>query len=237
MARSVVLLSGGLDSTVNLARAVTETEVAMVFYFDYGHKAAQREIAAFRKICSHYKVKSRVLSLPWLETITHSAVVDKRKKIPIPENIEEIDQPQPDSPFSKFTELTWVPNRLALFLNIAATYADALECDYIILGLNNTRGNTNPEHSMPFYTALNQLLEHSTFNVPQVVSYTGPMTKSQIFAHGLEIGAPLELIWDCLDGAPKMCGKCESCLRLKRAAQESEHPDFFVEKRTMRAEV
>ncbi len=234
MARSVILLSGGLDSTVNLARAVSETEVAMVFYFDYGNKSAQREISSFRKISSHFKVKSRVISLPWLETITHSAIVDTRKNLPTPKSFDKIDKPEPESLFSKYTEQIWVPNRLALFLNISASFADSLECDYIILGLNNTRGSTNPEHSLPFYTALNQLMESSTMNVPQVVSYTGPMTKTQIVAHGREINAPLELIWDCYDGDPKMCGKCESCLRLIRALRESGNEAWFLKFRTLR---
>ena len=34
MARSVILLSGGLDSTVNLGRAINETEVVLVFWLD-----------------------------------------------------------------------------------------------------------------------------------------------------------------------------------------------------------
>ena len=204
MARSVVLLSGGLDSTVNLARASSETEVALVLYFDYGHKAAQREIAAFRKIISHYKVKSRVISLPWLETITHSAICNQRKQILEPPSYSAIDVADENNRFSRYTTNTWVPNRLGLMLNIAAAYADSLECDYIILGLNNTRGMTNPEHSLPFYTSLNNLLENSTLNIPQVVSYTGPLTKAQIFAHGMELNAPLSLVWDCLKGDAKI---------------------------------
>ena len=234
MARSVVLLSGGLDSTVNLTKAVSETEVALVLYFDYGHKSAQKEITAFRKITSHHKVKSRVISLPWLETITHSAMVDPRKAIPTPNNIDEIDKPMYDSVFSRWSEEVWVPNRLGIMLNIAAAYADSFESDYIILGLNNTRGSTNPEHSQPFYSSLNQFLENSTLTVPQVVSYTGPMTKAQILAHGLEIKAPLELIWDCYNGDAKMCGSCESCLRLLRAVNESNNQAWFDNLRKMK---
>ena len=228
MARSVVLLSGGLDSTVNLARASSETEVALVLYFDYGHKAAQREIAAFRKIISHYKVKSRVISLSWLETITHSSICNTRKQVPLPDSYASIDIADKDNRFSSYTIDTWVPNRLALMLNIAASYADSLECDYIILGLNNTHGVTNPEHSLPFYTAMNNLLENSTLNIPQVVSYTGPMTKTQIFEHGMELKAPLELVWDCLNGEPKMCGKCESCMRFVRAVVDSGNEKWFT---------
>ncbi|MCD4657265.1 MAG: 7-cyano-7-deazaguanine synthase [Planctomycetes bacterium] len=227
MARSVVLLSGGLDSTVNLARASSETEVALVLYFDFGHKAAQREITAFRKIISHYKVKSRVISLPWLETITHTALCNPRKQIPKPTTYDSIDVADEENRFSKYTIDTWVPNRLALMLNIAASFADSLECDYIILGLNNTRGVTNPEHSLPFYTALNNLLENSTLNVPQVVSYTGPMTKTQIFEHGMELDAPLKLIWDCLMGESRMCGTCESCMRFLHAVKDSGHSKWF----------
>ncbi|MGE3855128.1 MAG: 7-cyano-7-deazaguanine synthase, partial [Planctomycetota bacterium] len=93
MARSIVLLSGGLDSTVNLTRAVSETEVVTVLYFDFGQKAAKRELAAVRKIVAKFGVKSRVISLPWLETITRTGLVDMSAPIPEVENFDELDIP------------------------------------------------------------------------------------------------------------------------------------------------
>ena len=234
MARSIVLLSGGLDSTVNLTRAVAETEVVTVLYFDFGQKAAKRELAAVRKIVAKFGVKSRVISLPWLETITRTSLVEMSAQIPDVEHFDELDIPEPDSFVSAFSRSTWVPNRLGLFVSIAGCFAEAAECEYIVLGLNNTRGATSPDHSAPFYQAINEGLQHSTLTGPQVVSYTGHMTKTQIVAHGREIGAPLDLLWDCYKGDAKMCGKCESCMRIVQAMDESGNTNWWNDLRLMR---
>lgn len=234
MARSIVLLSGGLDSTVNLTRAVQESEVMTVLYFDYGQKGARRELASVRRIVAKFGVKSRVISLPWLETITNSALVEVSQEIPDPPSFEVLDTPEADSFVSSWARATWVPNRLGLFLSIGASFAEAYDCEYIVLGLNNTRGQSSPDHAAPFYNALNEFLQHSTLTGPQVVSYTGHMSKTQIVAHGREIGAPLEMIWDCYRGDAKMCGRCESCLRLIRAMDDSGNQQWFNQLHVMR---
>ena len=48
---AVVLLSGGLDSAVNLKQALDETGVALALTFDYGQRAAAREAAAAALMC------------------------------------------------------------------------------------------------------------------------------------------------------------------------------------------
>ncbi|MDZ4663116.1 MAG: 7-cyano-7-deazaguanine synthase, partial [Pseudomonadota bacterium] len=47
----VVLLSGGLDSTVNLFEARQEFQIELALTFDYGQRAAKKEIEFSRKIC------------------------------------------------------------------------------------------------------------------------------------------------------------------------------------------
>lgn len=235
MARSIVLLSGGLDSTVNLARAVAETEVHTVLYFDFGHKAAQRELRAARNIVAKFgNVKLRTISLSWLETITASAMVDSKKRIPQVPGFEALDVPENGNDVSEYARMVWVPNRLGLFVNIGACFAEAEDCDYIVMGLNNTRGVTSPDHTASFFQAANEALQNSTLTAPQVVSYTGAMSKAEIVGHGHEIGAPLESIWDCYGGDAKMCGRCESCMRLIQAMEQSQQAEWWWNLRTMR---
>ncbi len=43
------------------------------------------------------------------------------------------------------------------------------------------------------------------------------MTKVEIVREGLRLGIPWGDLWSCYRGGESMCGRCESCLRLKRA--------------------
>ncbi|MHC4778390.1 MAG: 7-cyano-7-deazaguanine synthase, partial [Planctomycetota bacterium] len=64
MTRTIVLLSGGLDSAVNLKRAFDETELLLALTFDYGQKAARPELSAAASMCKLLGIDHRVVELP-----------------------------------------------------------------------------------------------------------------------------------------------------------------------------
>ena len=78
---AVVLLSGGLDSAVNLKRALDETGVAVALTFDYGQRAARKEAAAAALMCRELGVAHRLIELPWLAEICGTALVSEDKAI------------------------------------------------------------------------------------------------------------------------------------------------------------
>ena len=126
MSKSIILMSGGLDSVVTLAysNAHTDYNVELALTFDYGQKSVDAEIEASRKICEYYNIKHEVINLDWLKTITKSSLVSNREV--------------PDKNFetAESASSVWVPNRNALFLNIAACYCDSFGYDYILYGAN-----------------------------------------------------------------------------------------------------
>ena len=64
--RSLVLLSGGLDSAANLAFCREYDDPVLAVTVRYGQKAQDREVSAASKISEVYQVEHRVLDLPWL---------------------------------------------------------------------------------------------------------------------------------------------------------------------------
>jgi 7-cyano-7-deazaguanine synthase len=56
-------------------------------------------------------------------------------------------------------------------------------------------------------------------NQVKTVSYTQRLNKTDIVNLGLRLAVPLQYLWSCYRGGGKMCGRCESCQRLRRAAQ------------------
>ncbi len=177
MNKGLVLLSGGLDSTVALGLS---KNVKLALTFDYGQKARVRELEAAAKIAAHFGVEHKIVTLTWLAEITDPARV-------------------------------WVPNRNGLFLNIAASFADAQGFTHIIIGANAQEAADFPDNSAEFVKRTAAAFEYSTLAKPQIVAPLINCTKNDIVE--LAAGMPLELTWSCYEGGQTQCGKCESCTK------------------------
>jgi 7-cyano-7-deazaguanine synthase len=212
--RSIVLLSGGLDSAVNLKKALLETEVAQALTFDYGQRAALQEAASALAMTARLGVRHETIHLPWLRSITKTALVDESKAVPKP-RAQDLDDVRGTA--AETARQVWVPNRNGVFVNIAAAYAEGLDCGLIVTGFNAEEGATFPDNSPEFIEAVNEAFGYSTLKRVRTVSYTSAMNKAEIVRLGRDLGAPLDLIWCCYHGGPAMCGECESCLRAIRA--------------------
>lgn len=67
--RSLVLLSGGLDSLLALRIAMDNTDDVRAILFDYGQDAFQKEHAASRAITERLRVPGDVVRLPWIKSL------------------------------------------------------------------------------------------------------------------------------------------------------------------------
>ena len=202
--KSIILLSGGLDSVVSLGLCKTEYNVELALTFDYGQKSAKEEIEASRQIAEYYNIEHKVIKLDWLKEITQTALVSNDE---LPKGIEH---PQESA------KAVWVPNRNGLFLNIAGSFADSRNYTHIILGANKEEGETFPDNTQEFADRINAEFEYSTLNKPKILVPLINYNKNDIVKLALENSMPLELIRSCYKGGQKHCGECESCTRLKK---------------------
>lgn len=205
MSKGIILLSGGLDSLVSLGLGMEKYGISLALTFDYGQKALEQEISTSKNICDYYKIEHKVIKLDWLKNVTHTALVED-KELP-----EGIDNPE-DSAKS-----VWVPNRNGLFLNIAGSFADGNDYDYIIIGANKEEGQTFPDNTQEFIDRINAEFEFSTQKHPKVVAPLINYDKNDIVKQAIEHNIPLEFVRSCYSNGKKHCGKCESCTRLKNA--------------------
>lgn len=218
--RSIVLLSGGLDSAVNYKKALDSTQVVLALTFDYGQDASDKEISATRYMVKKFGTPHQIIRLDFMKGLDSGL---NGGTIPDfdPEKLDEKNYSLESA------KAVWVPNRNGLFINVAAAFAEQLKAGLIITGFNKEEGATFPDNTPEFMDRINRALEYSTMNRPRVMSYTSEMTKKEIVAFGKTLSAPFEHIWSCYHDLNRMCGKCESCRRLKRALSENGLLDAF----------
>lgn len=212
MSKGIILLSGGLDSLISLGLGGYGVSLALTF--DYGQKSVKDEIDASRKICEYYGIEHKVIKLDWLKNITHTALVS--------------DEDLPDKIDENSAKNVWVPNRNGLFLNIAGSFADAENYDYILIGANKEEAQTFPDNTKEFIKRVNAEFEFSTRKHPKVIAPLINYNKNDIVKLALEKDIPLKLVKSCYAGGERHCGKCESCIRLKNALLYN-HAEKLVE--------
>lgn len=213
---SIVLLSGGLDSLAAFHWAKEESDLMLGLTFDYGQRAAKREIESAAAICRHYDVKHRVIEVPWYRDLNASALLDSHQALP------ELSKNDLDDAVAtaKSAKAVWVPNRNGVFINIAAALAESMVANWVVVGFNKEEGKTFPDNSEEFLKGANESLKFST---NQAVNLKAPMvskTKKEIVQWGIKQKIDFSNLWSCYRGGEKMCGTCESCLRCRRALEE-----------------
>ena len=71
--RGLILLSGGLDSIVCLGVYKEKYGISNALFFDYGQMAKEKELKAVKNICKFYKIKLKVINLPWLKQLSKTS--------------------------------------------------------------------------------------------------------------------------------------------------------------------
>lgn len=217
MNKAVILLSGGLDSLVALGYLIKNKkyDIKLALTFDYGQKSVNSEIETSKKIAEFYNVKHKVIVLDWLKEITNTGLVSSMKI------------PTSDLGTKESAKSVWVPNRNALFLNIAACFCDSYEYNTIIYGANKDEASNFPDNTEEFRKQISLCFESSTMVRPKVLAPLINYSKSDIVKIAVENSMPLELVRSCYNSGDLHCGKCESCFHLKRALKANNCEEYI----------
>lgn len=211
MADSIVLVSGGMDSAVTAAIAVSEGEAAFL-HINYGQRTEARELKAFNAIADSYCVKERlVVDISYLKKIGGSALTDASIDVP------DGDLSRKDVP------LTYVPFRNANFLSITVSWAEVIAAKNIYIGAVEEDSSGYPDCREAFFTAFEKaanLGKRPGADI-KIVTPLIHMKKAEIVKKGLELKAPLHLTWSCYRDETLACGECDSCLLRLRGFAEA----------------
>jgi 7-cyano-7-deazaguanine synthase len=218
---SVVLLSGGLDSTTCLALVAQEPGPVHALTIVYGQRHA-REVRSARAIARRYRVRNhRVVRLP-LGPLLRSSLTGRGRRIPRggvrPGRIPS----------------TYVPARNLIFLSIALGYAESHGLTSIVIGANAVDYSGYPDCRPEFFRSFERTAARSTragatgdvrFRVRAPLLR---LSKAEIVRRWERLGVPWELTWSCYLGGRSPCGRCDSCRLRARGFAEAGVRDPLV---------
>jgi 7-cyano-7-deazaguanine synthase len=209
--RSVVLLSGGMDSCVCAALAARDSDAAAL-HISYGQRTEERERLSFEGICNRLGIKRRLaIRNDALRLVGGSALTDSG--IAVPAAGGQIGMGIP---------VTYVPFRNAHFLAAAVSWAEVLEAEKIYIGAVEQDSSGYPDCRPAYYRAFNKVIKEGTREGKiEVATPLIGLRKAEIVRLGLELGAPFDLTWSCYSREDKACGVCESCVLRLRAFAEA----------------
>ncbi len=212
--RAVVLLSGGMDSSVCATLAARDYDAAAV-HVSYGQRTEERERQSFLAICQRLKIHDRLMVRnEALRAIGGSALTDE--SIDVPE-AEQIGQNIP---------VTYVPFRNAHFLAVAVSWAEVLGAEKVYIGAVEPDSSGYPDCRPAYYKAFNEVIKAGTKEGKiEIVTPLIAMRKAEIVRLGLELGAPFDLTWSCYSHEDRACGICDSCVLRLRAFDAAGSPD------------
>jgi 7-cyano-7-deazaguanine synthase len=202
--KSVVLLSGGLDSAVALADAkAAGEEVILALGFKYGSRHNQWENLAAAKVAGHYGVPF------WLEdlsgTTAFAAGGDRcalMKGGPkVPEGHYEAES----------MRLTVVPGRNLILLAHAASVAERLGAGKVVIGIHAGDHFIYPDCRPAFYTSATNAVQHGSDGKVFIEAPFLKWNKIEIVKRGLELRVPFQLTRTCYSDRQVACGRCGSC--------------------------
>jgi 7-cyano-7-deazaguanine synthase len=209
--RSIVLVSGGMDSCVTAAVAALESDELAFLHVSYGQRTEERERRAFTEIADHYGVEKRLdVPIEHLAKMGGSSLTD--------DNIAVTDADLG----SKEIPTSYVPFRNANMLSIAVSWAEVVGAGAIYIGAVAEDSSGYPDCRPEFYKAFQQVIETGT-KPDTLIEIRTPiihLSKAEIVKMGIDLDAPLHLTWSCYRSETLACGTCDSCaLRLRGFAQ------------------
>lgn len=203
---SVLLLSGGLDSFVLLARECERgRRPALCLTFDYGQRH-RREIDAAQAIMDWCRCPGRVHRLP-PDIFTGSALTGGPD---VPKGLDYRDPSQ---------AATVVPGRNLVFLSIAVAEAARIGAGRVLFAAHAGDEAVYPDCRTAFVAAFGRAAK-AGYGVLVEAPFQH-IDKRGVVALGRSLnkpyGLPFELAWSCYEGGREPCGRCGACVERAEA--------------------
>ena len=204
MKDSVIILSGGMDSTTMLYEY--KERIAIAVSFDYGSKHNAKEIE-----CAKYNCEQL-----FMQQYFKSSLLIGGDEIPEGHYADEN------------MKSTVVPFRNGIMLAIAAGIAESNGLKHVMMANHGGDHAIYPDCRPEFVSAMSEAVSAGTYeNLTILAPYTD-ITKTDIAMRGKKLGIDYGKTWSCYKGGEHHCGKCGTCVERKEALRDAGIEDTTI---------
>jgi 7-cyano-7-deazaguanine synthase len=224
----VVLLSGGIDSSVLAYRMRRESDGPMrAVFLDHGRSRNRTELRAARIVASALEIPLDVGDVSGVRTVYAGHRPGEPLHLDAPLRVVA----RVDDDHTAIAE-RHNQNGLSAFsvmLSLALYYTRTVSGTELNIGLIKSQMDARPR----FTEYLRATAEADGFMNPTLppITIRAPLlhtSKAEVIAQALDLGVPLEITRSCVYGESLHCGKCEGCLERKEAYTALGQPDPTV---------
>ena len=208
---SVIIYSGGLDSTTLLYEE--RERVALAVTFDYGSNHAAREIACARHHCALLGVEHLVIELAFMSRYFQSSLLSGGDAIPSGSYDDEN------------MKSTVVPFRNGIMLSIACGLAESRGLKRVLIANHGGDHAIYPDCRPEFVDAMDGAMQAGTYEGVRLAAPYTHLTKADLVRRGAKWGVDYSNTYSCYRGGDRHCGTCGTCTERKEAFREAGIPD------------
>lgn len=199
------MFSGGIDSTTTLYWARKKFAPLRALIVDYGQQH-RIEVEMAKKIAAGLAIAYDVVTLPLKNLLSSALLGDGRS---IPESLAA-SRKEPGVPS------TYVPFRNGIFLALAAACAESHASRNLVAGFNAIDSPDYPDTTVQFSRKMAAAINQGTSAGKSGAQFRihtplAALSKREIIAMGLKLGADYAHSLSCYRGAELPCGRCPAC--------------------------
>ena len=205
MKDSIIVLSGGLDSTTMLYEYRERISLAVSFHYGSNHN--DRELTFAKLHCERLGIQHLIIPLNFIGRYFNSSLLAGADAIP--EGHYNDDN----------MRSTVVPFRNGIMLAIAAGLAENNGLQYVMIANHAGDHTIYPDCRPEFISAMDAAINSGTYNNARILAPYTNITKADIARRGKLLKIDYSETWSCYKGGKVHCGKCGTCVERREALQ------------------
>ena len=207
MKKSLIILSGGMDSVTLLYDK--KDEIALAVTFDYGSNHNKREEEFAKYHCEKLGIEHIIIPLTIIHDYIKSSLLEGASAIP-------------DGHYEDETmKSTVVPFRNGIMLSVACGLAESRELEKVLIANHFGDHAIYPDCRKGFIDAISEAMRNGTYKGITIDAPYTTITKTDIAKIGKSLGIDYSKTYSCYKGGEKHCGKCGTCVERKEALRDA----------------
>lgn len=207
MKKSLIILSGGMDSVTLLYDKKDEIAVAVTFDYGSNHNKREEEFAKYH--CEKLGIEHIIIPLTFIHDYFKSSLLEGASAIP-------------DGHYEDETmKSTVVPFRNGIMLSVACGITESRELEKVLIANHFGDHAIYPDCRKGFIDAMSEAMRNGTYKGITIDAPYTNITKTDIAKIGKSLGIDYSKTYSCYKGGEKHCGKCGTCVERKEALRDA----------------